>query len=453
MKLILTLLITLSVGFSFGSTPPDSTTTLVQKGTAQYLISEGKRFYNEGNYRKSLVKFREALSKDKGNPVATYWLAECHLSLGNYEKAKNYVEQALEKDQEVAKEAQNVLGICQHRLGELQPAIKSYKMALGAVSETRAKELGVQMHIEQCERAIEMMKSPVNVKISRMTTNINTAFEETAPTLSPDGKTFYFVSRRADNKGGGISPGDQRYFEDVYVSVWDEENKEWGEASNSSELMRRVNTNGMDAVSQISPDGKTLYLTINTMVMESPKPKTKHSDVFYCKLNRKGTWNSPKPLGKPINSLFFDAAITLTEDEQTAYIVSERIGGEGRSDIWVSYKTGNNWSKPENLGKEINTPGNETTVFISPDGQYLFFSSTGHEGMGGYDIYVSKNNGDGWDKPVNLGYPINSVSDETHFVFYKDLKKAYYSTFSSAENKGMGARDIFEIDMSNFDLP
>jgi hypothetical protein len=119
----------------------------------------------------------------------------------------------------------------------------------------------------------------------------------------------------------------------------------------------------------------------------------------------------------------------------------------------VSYLKGNTWSKPENVGDSINTSGNETTVFVSPDGQYLFFSSTGHPGMGGYDVFVSKNSGGVWSKPVNLGYPINTVADETHFVYYAQLKRAYYSKFSSDDNGGLGARDIFEVDMSNFSLP
>ena len=453
MKWILALLIFTSAGFIFGMSPPDSTSTIFEKGTAKYLISEGKRFYNEGSYRMSLVKFREALNKDKGNAEATYWLAECHLALGNYKKAKDYVQNALAIDEEVDEEARNVLAICQHRIGELDEAIKNYKLALAPISEIRAKELRIQFHIEQCERAKEMIAAPIDVSIARMTKNINTAFEETAPTLSPDGKAFYFVSRRADNKGGGISPGDQRYFEDVYVSLWDEEKKEWGEASNSSDLMNRVNTKGMDAISHISPDGKTLYMSINTMTLISPKPKTKSADIFYCKLNRKGTWNSPKPLGKPVNSFYFEVAFSLTADGNTAYFVSERMGGEARSDIWVTYKQGGDWSKPESLGDVVNTNGNETTVNVSPDGVYLFFSSTGHEGMGGYDVYVTKNTGSGWEKPVNLGYPINTVSDETHFVYHKELNRAYYSKLSSSENKGMGARDLFEIDMTNFDLP
>ncbi len=450
----------LSFAFAFNSNattlniaPPDSTSSIVEKGTAAYLISEGKRMFNEGLYRNALVKFREALTKDKGNPIATYWLGECHLALGNYEKAKNYAEEALVTDPEVFIESGYLLGVCYHRLGELDKAIENYSKTLALVKEPREKELRIKFHIAECERAKEMMKNPINAPITPLNNNVNSAFDEYSPVLDPDGKSLYFVSRRADNKGGGISSGDQRYFSDIYVSKWDEEKKEWGEATNSSDVVRRINTNGFDAVSQISGDGKYMYLTINTEGIPGGKPKTKHSDIYFSKKNNKGGWNSPKPLGKPVNTLFFDAASSITEDGNTLYFISERNGGEGRSDIWKTTKLGKKWAKPVNLGPIINTEGQETTVYVTPNEKYLFFSSTGHEGMGGYDIYVSANVDGQWGDPINLGYPINTVSDETHFVYYPASNKAFYSTFSSASNKGIGARDLFEIDMTNVVLP
>ncbi len=453
MKFILSTLLFITVGCTVSTFAQDTTATIFEKGSAKYLVSEGKRFYNDGNYYVALVKFREALGKYKGNIEATYWLGECHLALGNYEKAMGYIQEAVAKQKDVHEEAFISLAKCQHRMSMLDEAVESYKMAKAVLSDAQIKEQKIDFHIAECERAKEFMANPKGAKIMGMSASINTAFEETAPTLSPDGKQFYFVSRRADNKGGGISPGDNRYFEDIYVSEWNDSTNSWGEASNDAELIRRINTKGMDAVSQISADGKTMYLTINTMVMNSPKPKTQHSDIFYCRLNSRGTWNSPKAIGKPINSIQFDAAVSLTDDGNTAYFISERLNGFGRADIWVSYKQGNSWGKPINCGEMINTDGNETTVFVSGDGNYLFFSSTGHEGMGGYDIYVAKKNGDSWEKPVNMGYPINTVSDETHFTYYPQQKKAYYSKFSSAENGGKGARDLFEIDLSTLVLP
>lgn len=433
-------------------TPPDSTSTLFEKGTAQYFISEGKRMYNEGQYRNALVKFREALVKDKKNPLATYWLGECHAALGNYQKAIKYAEEAIAANPEVDKESGYLLGKCYHKTNELDKAITNFEKVKATAKEFRAKELMIDFYIAECNRAKEMMANPVKVDISNLGMNINSAFDDYSPVFAPDGKAVYFVSRRADNKGGGVNPDDQKYFEDIYVSFYNDELKEWGEASNSDETIRRINTKGFDAVNAISPDGKLLYLTINTMAVEKPKVKTKHSDLFVCKLNNRGGWNSPKAIGKPINTFMFEAAISITGDGNTAYFISERPGGQGMADIWTSVKVGKSWGKPTNLGATINTKGQETTVFVTPDEKYLFFSSTGHEGMGGYDIYVCENKDGQWSAPVNLGYPINSVMDETHFTFNQETKMAFYSTVSNSKNGGLGARDIFQIDMSNYEF-
>lgn len=99
----------------------------------------------------------------------------------------------------------------------------------------------------------------------------------------------------------------------------------------------------------------------------------------------------------------------------------------------------------------INTAGRETTPFITPDGRYLFFSSDGHLGMGGLDIYVVENMGGTWGEPINLGAGINTVNNDTHFVYYEALKKAYVSGFELVGDKS--SIDIYEIDMSNFSYP
>ena len=437
---------------SYAGTPPDSTSTVFEKGTAQYFISEGKRMFNEGSYRTALVKFREALLKDKNNPLATYWLGECHMALGNYEKAKNYAEEALKADPEVDVEAAYLLGMCYHRLAELDKAIQNFESLKPILGEFRQKELRINYLISSCEVAKEMMKNPKNVVIKNLGMDINSAFDDYAPVMAADGKTFYFTSRRADNKGGGVNPADERYFEDVYISFWNDTTKSWTEATNTHEIIRRINTNGFDAISYITPDGKYLYMTINTTANEKPKPKTRSSDLFEARLNNRGGWNSPKPIGKPLNTILFDAAPSLTADGSTMYYISERKGGKGMADIWTSVKIGKNWGKPTNLGANINTKGQETTVYVTPDEKYLFFSSTGHVGMGGYDVFVSENKNGEWSKPINLGYPINTVSDETHFVYYSEKMQAFYSTFSSSTNGGVGARDIFSVDMSKYEF-
>ena len=150
--------------------------------------------------------------------------------------------------------------------------------------------------------------------------------------------------------------------------------------------------------------------------------------------------------------MFFEVSPTFTADGNTMYFVSERPGGKGKSDVWVARKKGKtSWSKPENVDS-VNTIYNETSVYVTPDEKYMFFSSKGHEGLGGYDIYYSINKDGVWSSPKNIGFPINTVSDETHFQYYPELGKAYYSKMSIRGDGGVGGRDIFEIDITNLIL-
>jgi hypothetical protein len=125
------------------------------------------------------------------------------------------------------------------------------------------------------------------------------------------------------------------------------------------------------------------------------------------------------------------------------------LGGEGESDIYRSTKAGGAWTEPVSAGSNINTATDENTVFVTADGRYMFFSSRGHDSMGGYDIYRSESSAGVWGKPVNLGAPINTVDDDLHFVLTKDMKKAYYSTIPDL---GKTERDIFEVDLSKVDI-
>lgn len=456
MKLFLTSLIGLMIGFnsfSMNNLPPDSTNTLKDRALSKYLISEGKKIFNEGDYRKSLVQFRSALTKDKNNPTATYWVGECHTALGNYEKGLKYAERAYKMDADVSYDATYIIGLCNHNLGRIDEALINYEKAKSTLSKSRAEILRIDLRIAECHRMKLLMKTPVDVKIVALGVGVNSKNDEYAPVILNNGKTMYFSSRRADNLGGGISGGDRKYFSDIYVSQWDDEKNEWGEASNSNDTVKRLNSKGFEAVSTFSSDGTVAYISINTDGLEDPKPKTKSNDIFMSKISTKGTWGKPKPMQKKtINTMFFEVSPTFTADGNTMYFVSERTGGKGMSDIWVTRKVGKTtWSKPENVDS-LNTMYDETSVFVTPDEKYMFFSSKGHEGIGGYDVYYSVNTDGIWSRPKNIGFPINSVSDETHFQYFPEMGKAYYSKISITGDGGVGGRDIFEIDITKLNL-
>ena len=129
-------------------------------------------------------------------------------------------------------------------------------------------------------------------------------------------------------------------------------------------------------------------------------------------------WSKPENLGPVVNSPSWESQPALSADGHTLYFASNRPGGQGNRDIWVTYLKGSEWSKPVNLGSKINTPYDDITPFIHANDQSLFFTSKGHPGLGGHDIYVSTREGVNWSEPVNIGYPINSYKDEVLIQLY-----------------------------------
>ena len=302
--------------------------------------------------------------------------------------------------------------------------------------------------MKQCELAQKMLKNPIDVKIVNAGNNINSQYDDYSPSVSQDGKTMILTSRRSDTKGGQIHPGDGKYFEDVYISRLDSATQAW---SKSTPIAGKINTNGFDASMCIAPDGQVIYLYVNIA------GKTGSGDIWASKLSSSGKWASPKAIKvsddikktERVNSSYFESSATITGDGETMYFVSERPGGQGNGDIYMAKKKGSAWGKAVNLGDLINTEFSEISVFVHPDGNTLFFSSKGHDNMGGLDIFKSVKKDGEWSKPQNLGVPINTINDDLHFILMADNKLAYYS---SEKGTGIGGRDIYAIDLSKIDI-
>ena len=441
-----------SISLASSVLPPDSTLTLFQKAEVKILISDGRKYFGEDNYRSALVKFREAITVHKNNAEANYWIAECHLGLTNYDIALKYALRAVEIDSEVNDELFYVLGTSYHKLGNFDEALEAYKKAENNISKSRKRDLRLSEKIDECKRGLISSKNQADIKITPLGPEINSKHDDYAAVLSSDGKTIYFSSRKAQNTGGGFSSGDNKYFSDIFIADWDDVAEKWRQSDNLDNRIKDLNTEGFDDIAFLSSDGKTLYLSINTEGILNTKVNTQSTDIFMSELDKKNYWKKPREMDKTINSIGFEASPTFTADGKTMYFISERMGSVGGADVWTSSNLNGKWTKPTNLGETINTPFQETTVFVSADGQYLFFSSNGHKGYGGYDVYVSKKVNGTWVSPVNLGFPINGVTDETHFVYYPHLQKGFYSKLSTKENGGLGYRDIFEVDLSNFEV-
>lgn len=245
-----------------------------------------------------------------------------------------------------------------------------------------------------------------------------------------------------------MNPDDQEYFEDVYRAVWNESTQKWDSITNDID---RINTDGFDSFSHLSADGLTALMTVNTTATDHKKT-TKGSDIFELVFTNKGKWATPKSIvNTTINTSFFEGSPTMTADGNTMYFVSDREGQKKMTDIYVVHRVGKAWGEAVAISDSVNTAGNETTPYITPDGKYLFFSSDGHMGMGGLDVFVSENLGNNWSKPRNLGTTINTVNNDTHFKYYSELQKAFMAGFEIVGNKS--SMDIYDVDMTGYTFP
>jgi hypothetical protein len=157
--------------------------------------------------------------------------------------------------------------------------------------------------------------------------------------------------------------------------------------------------------------------------------KTDNYDgVIYSSTSKDGKWAPVKKLNKYINTKFYESHAAISADGKRLFFTSNREGGSGNLDIYVSQKDqSGDWGQAVNLGAEINTPFNEDTPFLTENDSVLLFSSEGHSSMGGYDIFKSVKNGSLWDTPVNMGYPINSTDDDKFFQPWNNEMNAYYT--------------------------
>lgn len=432
------------------STPPDSTTTIVDKASAVILVEEGRTLYTEGRMRDALIKFREASVKDPNSWRASYWISKCHYKMDNFGYALKYALASTRMgDKKTDDEVFFILGSCYHRLGNIDTAIINFQKAKDRLTKRRANELLVDHHIAECEFALaEMAKGDPKYKKERLEGPINSGYDDYNVVLLGELPSMYFTSRRNNTTGGALNPDDQRYFEDTYRCTYDAELNEWSDVTNE---LGKLNSTGFDALNFVSSDGLTGIMTLNT-TFTGDKKVTKGSDICEIKKNNKGTWNTPKIIkNKSINTSYFEGSASLTADGNTMYFVTDRKGEKSSTDIYVVHKEGKGWGEAKPLPEAINTKGRETTPFITPDGRYLFFSSDGHLGMGGLDIYVVENKGDSWGAPVNLGIGINSVNNDTHFVYSAPLKKAFISGYEIVGEKA--SIDIYEINMADFVFP
>jgi outer membrane protein OmpA-like peptidoglycan-associated protein len=230
--------------------------------------------------------------------------------------------------------------------------------------------------------------------------------------------------------------------EDLMIATYNGES--W---SPPTSLSPGINTNDNEGTASLSADGRLIVFTA------CQGRKGFGSCDLYLSRKTGSDWSTPENLGPTVNTRYYESQPSLSADGRRLYFVSDRPGGKGRRDIWRSdLDASNTWNEPVNIGAPVNTPLNEASPFIHANGQSLFFASDGHLGLGGYDLFVadslaSAGTGTGWSTPTNLGYPINTSEDQASLFVAANGTRAYYSF--EEQKDGVSQRSRLYV----FDLP
>lgn len=405
-------------------------TTKNKKAILRFEIA--KRHYIVKNYDDAVLDLQEAVEMDPEFIEAWLLLGQVQTDAGNLEESVNAYQQAVDINPLFFPNVLFFLGENEMALGLYQDAKIHFEWFL-ALPDTKEKmkARALKAHAS-CDLSMHMKENPVPFEPKNLGPNINTAYDEYWPSLSADEQMMVFTVLLPINPKSPAVHGNRQ--EDLYYSRF--EKGEWQPARDVGPPLNTPDNEGAQSIS-----GNGMLMVFTGCGREDGYGLC---DLYYSE-NRRGRWTLPRNIGPPVNTRFSEKQPSLSSDGRMLYFSSNRPGGYGEYDLWMSVrKEDGSWSTPENLGDSINSSGFDQSPFIHPDNRTLYFSSNGWPGMGAYDIFLSRRIGERqWSAPVNLGYPINTNHSEQGLIVNAGADMAY---FFSNRLSGKG-QDIFSFEL------
>jgi len=386
------------------------------------------------NFRDALAPLSDANRFNPKNARLNYMLGFVwFISDPSNKETLKYFETAYSLDPKVEPDVAYWLAWCNHLNSKWDDAIKYYQIQL-AIYQQKAKTYAfdiddINKKISECNNGKKFSANPERVFVDNLGPNVNTSYPEYGPAITTDEETVIFTARRDNSTGAKRDVNDNGYYEDVYIS-----NKKNGKWQPSVQLSKNVNTENHDAAAGLSPDGSKLYVY---------RHSGRDGGDLYESTLFGADWEPPVHMNKNINTKYHESSVSVSFDGKRIYFVSDKESGLGDRDVYYSdMDVKGEWGSAKNVGPEINTKYGEEAVFMHPDGVTMYFSSKGHNSMGGYDIFKSTLVNGKWSAPENLGYPINGPDDDVFFVVSGSGSRAY---FASAKQGGYGEKDLYKI--------
>jgi hypothetical protein len=379
-----------------------------------------------GDYYGAIKIYNGLYKLDSLNKELNFKMGVCNYNFKKYKKAENHF---LKSSSAVSLELFRYKAAISHINMKFKKATNYYNAYKIISGEKEVDNEEINRLIRKTKYAEKIILNKRNVMIQNVGSVINTEHQEYVPLISADEKMMLFTSRRPESTGGLLDPNDMP-FEDIYIS--NKINNSW---TTPKPLRKGINTFTNDACVGLSADGQILFIFKTNDDLIS-------ADLYESRMGL-DDWEDPVKLGSDINSEYIESSASITLDDKVLYFSSDRPGGFGGKDIYKVIRLPNGkWSKAINLGPTINTPYDEDAPFIHSDKKTLYFSSRGHQNMGGYDIFKTVIENEVWGNPENLKYPINTVQDDIFFVLAANGKIGYYS---SSREGGYGGQDIYKV--------
>ncbi len=396
------------------------------------IFSDAEFFLMEESYPDALVEYQKLYTRGYAdNANINYRIGICYLGIpGEKYKSIPYLVKATQNTTTRYKEGIFgeskapidvflYLGNAYRIVNELDWAIDAYNKYKELLGDKDAEMTAyADQQITACNNARTAMETPIYFIREHTGEKINGASSDFNPVVSLDEQTMIYLTRL-------------KFYNAINMTT--KVNGEWSEPVN---ITPQIQSDGDQYVNSLSPDGKEMYLN---------KEDNFNSDIYFSRFVD-NQWIPSKPLGKQINTKYWESHGGISPDGKELLLTSNRKDSYGGMDIYISTQNENGeWSEPVNLGNTVNTELNEDNPFFSSDGKRIYFSSQGHYNIGGYDLFYAQRQADGsWGKPVNLGYPLNTTDDDLFFMPLGNGNLAYQAIF---DDENIGSRDIYRFQL------
>jgi outer membrane protein OmpA-like peptidoglycan-associated protein/tetratricopeptide (TPR) repeat protein len=402
------------------------------KKAERYFVDAGNA-YNARDYTRALNDLIKAVHEDPYFVEAYILTGDIYSDAKKIPEAISAYKQAIKANPDFSPIIYYIAANNELMIGRYEDAKTDYQKFMSYPNIAPEKKERSVVNIGNCDFGLNSIAHPVPFHPINLGNNVNSPLDEYVNAITSDEQRLYFT-RKLPRNAETVDQGNE-YEEDFFYC--DRQDSIWKPEMN---LGPPINTHGNEGAMCISPDGKMIFFAA------CGRPDGYGSCDIYWSRKEGLHWSVPENLGSTVNSPAWDSQPSFSSDGKTLYFASKRAGGKGSSDIWkTELQTDGSWTEPVNLGDSINTRMEEMAPFIHPDDQTLYFSSRGHQGMGGLDLYYSRKDAFGnWTKPVDMGYPINTWADEITLVVNAKGDLAY---ISSDKPGGKGKEDIYSFNL------